>query len=54
LSGLLDREVVVESLSGVERIGTLKQFDQFSLIVEIDGRERLIWKHAIGGVMARP
>jgi sRNA-binding regulator protein Hfq len=24
------------------------------LIVEIGGRERLVWKHAIAGLMARP
>jgi RNA chaperone Hfq len=54
LSGLVGHEVVVESLGGVERTGRLVAFDTYSVIVEIDGIRRLIWKHALCGVMARP
>jgi sRNA-binding regulator protein Hfq len=51
---LVDREVVIESLGGVERTGKLIAFDTYSLIVEIGGVRRLIWKHALAGVMALP
>jgi RNA chaperone Hfq len=54
LSGLVDHEVVIESVNGVERTGKLIAFDTYSLIVSIDGVRRLIWKHALCGVMARP
>jgi RNA chaperone Hfq len=45
---------VIESLGGVERTGKLIAFDTYSLVVSIGGVRRLIWKHAIAAVMARP
>lgn len=52
LAGLIGRVVVLESLGGAERTGTLKRFDTYSLVVEIAGIERLIYKHAVAGLCA--
>lgn len=54
LNRLVGREVVVESLGGVERTGILRRFDTYALIVEVNGIERLLWKHSLTGVMPRP
>ncbi len=38
--------------SGVKLSGRIKSFDKFSLLLESDGQEQLVFKHAIATVMA--
>ncbi len=37
----------IELMTGREIVGKLKRFDRFAVIVESDGVEMLIYKHAI-------
>ena len=39
--------VAVHLLDGRQFEGRIKNFDKFSVIVEVDGADRLIFKHAI-------
>ena len=51
LTDMLDRMVTVYLVSGIKLIGTLKQFDQFTLLLQgADGIESLIFKHATSTV----
>lgn len=53
LAGLVGKAVRVESLSGgAERVGTLRRYDTFALVLEIGGIERLVYKHSIGAICA--
>lgn len=55
LSGLLGKAVVVESLDGgAERVGVLKRFDVYTLILEVGGREVLCFKHSVSAVTEAP
>jgi host factor-I protein len=38
--------------SGVKLSGRIKSFDKFSLLLESEGQEQLVFKHAIATVMA--
>lgn len=38
--------------SGVKLSGRIKSFDKFSLLLESDGQEQLVFKHAIATVVA--
>ena len=42
--------VTVRLTSGEERMGRLRRFDKFALVLEVDGREEMIYKHAISSV----
>ncbi len=42
--------VEVMLLSGVKRIGRIRRFDKYAVVVEVDGREELVYKHAIASV----
>lgn len=44
--------VIVELVTGRSMEGRLKRFDRFALVVELGGREVLIYKHAIATVSA--
>lgn len=44
--------VMVRLTSGEERMGRLRRFDKFALVLEVDGREEMIYKHAIASVCA--
>ena len=33
-----------------ERMGRLRRFDKFALVLEVDGREEMIYKHAIASI----
>ena len=46
--------ITVRLTSGEERIGRLRRFDKFALILEVDGREEMIYKHAIASVSPVP
>ena len=41
-------------VSGEEKIGRLRRFDRFALILEVAGQEELIYKHAIASIRAQP
>ena len=42
--------VTVRLTSGEERMGRLRRFDKFALVLEVEGREEMIYKHAIASV----
>ena len=42
--------VEVTLLSERKRIGRIKRFDKYAVVVEVDGREELIYKHAIASI----
>ncbi|MRR13690.1 RNA chaperone Hfq, partial [bacterium] len=50
--------VDVVLLSERTRLGRIKRFDKYALVLEVDGREEMIYKHAIASVspavVARP
>lgn len=51
LSANLNRSVVCYLLNGVKLTGTLRQFDQFTLLLQgPDGIESLVFKHAISTI----
>lgn len=51
LTDMLDRMVTVYLVSGIKLSGTLKQHDQFTLLLQgADGIDSLIFKHAISTV----
>lgn len=45
-------EMKVELTTGRTLSGRLKRFDRFALLIEIDGEEILIYKHAVATVEA--
>jgi len=42
--------VVVHLLDGRQFDGRIKNFDRFALIVEVDGADQLVFKHAIATI----
>lgn len=42
--------VEVALISGRTRVGRIRRFDKYAVVVEVDGREELIYKHAIASV----
>ena len=42
--------VVVHLLDGRQFDGRIKNFDRFAVIVEVDGADRLVFKHAIATI----
>ncbi|MEE9234397.1 MAG: RNA chaperone Hfq [Candidatus Acidoferrales bacterium] len=44
--------VVVCLVSGVQLSGRIKSFDQYSVLLESEGQEQLLFKHAIASVEA--
>lgn len=42
----------VELTDGREMVGKLKRFDRFALVLESDGQETLVYKHAVATVTA--
>ena len=49
--------VEVVLLSERKRLGRIKRFDKYAVVLEVDGREEMIYKHAIASVSpaaARP
>jgi host factor-I protein len=52
LSDMLDRMVTVYLVSGIKLTGTLKQFDQYTLLLQgADGIDSLIFKHATSTII---
>jgi host factor-I protein len=52
--GLRHEETVVQIvlLSGQTRRGRLKRFDRFALVLDIEGQEEMVYKHAIASIRA--
>ena len=48
------RTLRLSLVSGEEITGRLRRFDRFSLIVDSEGEEILVYKHAIAMVRAEP
>ena len=44
--------VIIYLMSGAKLTGRVKSFDKFSLLLESEGQEQLIFKHAIATVVA--
>jgi len=44
--------VAVELVTGRRLDGRLRRFDRFALVVEVDGREVMVYKHAIATIAA--
>lgn len=44
-------QVTIYLTSGVRLSGRIKSFDKYSLILEVDSQEQLIFKHAISSVV---
>jgi host factor-I protein len=42
--------VEVMLLSERKRVGRIRRFDKYALVLEVDGREEMIYKHAISSV----
>ncbi len=42
--------LAVELVNGRRISGVLKRFDRFALVIEQDGREKLVYKHAVATV----
>ncbi|MBK6405095.1 MAG: RNA chaperone Hfq [Holophagales bacterium] len=46
--------VDVVLLSERKRLGRIKRFDKYALVLDVDGREEMIYKHAIASVSPTP
>ncbi|HWC64990.1 MAG TPA: RNA chaperone Hfq [Thermoanaerobaculia bacterium] len=44
--------VEVRLVNGESRIGRLRRFDKFAVVVEVSGVEEMIYKHAIASIRA--
>jgi host factor-I protein len=42
--------VDITLLSEKKRVGRIRRFDKYAVVLEVDGREELIYKHAIASV----
>lgn len=40
----------VELITGRQLLGRLKRFDRFALVLEHEGKEVLVYKHAVGTI----
>ena len=38
-------------LSEKKRVGRIRRFDKYAVVLEVDGREEMIYKHAISTVV---
>jgi len=49
---LRHEDVVVEVLliNGESRVGRLKRFDKFAIVLEVSGIEEMVYKHAIASI----
>jgi host factor-I protein len=42
--------VRVRLLNGQDLVGRLRRFDKFAIVLEVDGREEMVYKHAIASI----
>jgi host factor-I protein len=43
--------VEVVLLSEKKRVGRIRRFDKYAVVLEVDGREEMVYKHAIASVI---
>jgi host factor-I protein len=43
--------VEVVLISEKKRVGRIRRFDKYAVVLEVDGREEMIYKHAIASVV---
>lgn len=48
------RAMEMELITGRRLVGRLKRFDRFAVVLESDGKEILVYKHAISTVAPAP
>lgn len=46
------RPMAVELIGGRTVIGKIRRFDRFAVVLEVDGHEHLVYKHAIASLAA--
>lgn len=46
--------VEVTLIGDRKRVGRIRRFDKYAVVVEVEGREEMIYKHAIASVAAVP
>lgn len=46
--------VEVTLVSERRRVGRIRRFDKYALVLDVDGREEMIYKHAIASVAVVP
>ena len=46
--------VEVTLLSERKRVGRIRRFDKYAVVLEVEGREEMIYKHSISSVAALP
>ena len=46
--------MLVELVNGRRILGRLKRFDRFAVVLESEGKEILVYKHAIATISAAP
>jgi len=46
--------VEVTFLSERKKLGRIRRFDKYALVLEVEGREEMIYKHAIAAVTVVP
>ncbi len=42
--------VEVTLLSQVRRLGRIRRFDKYAIVLDVEGREEMIYKHAIASI----
>ena len=42
--------VEVTLLSERKKVGRIRRFDKYALVLEVDGREEMVYKHAVASV----
>jgi host factor-I protein len=42
--------VEVTLLSEKKKVGRIRRFDKYALVLEVDGREEMVYKHAVASV----
>jgi RNA chaperone Hfq len=47
-----NRPMAVELMTGRTLTGRIRRFDRFAVVLEVEGGERLIYKHAIATLAA--
>ncbi len=47
-------ELSIDLTTGQQLVGKLKRFDRFAVVVESQGREILVYKHAIAQISGPP
>ena len=51
MGGNLNKTVTVYLTNGIKLVGRLRQFDQFTVLLENNGEQLLVFKHAISTVI---